>query len=563
MATTNAHFYARNESRSYPLDDNASAVSAAGVALPPSVLADLSLRYPATLGRHPFLASLCVTPRLVSLTVAAAGDPDDPATFSPVASFTSARDEVEPYRHYPLAAQAGGCGGWVVFGAGVADPAPAAFSGRFASPAAGGLAPRAARPYRPLPVTSLGGLYAAAAMGGVVDLAAEEPLEVAAEVREVDGVARTVAVVRLVEPAAPAGTAASGQGGVPGVFQRFAGPCGGRPESGTCGEPEPVQFLNAVGPDCGGNLTIRFSGCAAITPVTGDAHGGCGVVVDCGVSLADACAPSRLPADDGRLPGDYDDACPPDSEDAADSVGAGSPPPAGGPGNYYSDVSESLHYRAGFLPYSENFDGFSAPPPAVPAGWRIVTGRFASDHDVSVPGRRDWSTDNVLSRSRRNLAIWEGPDVFTVGRRVVTSVRCFKAGPAQNGGLVLNWRPAPDFTGRYVFHCLQLDLVAQSLGVYYFNGTRLVPTSAVATVPGVRVDRWYKLEAVIAAAGGGNVTVTGRLYDGDHTLADEEGTTKLAEVTLTTANYYPDTGRFGLYADRSPTRWAFFRVTEA
>lgn len=46
------------------------------------------------------------------------------------------------------------------------------------------------------------------------------------------------------------------------VFDIYKGPCGGRPETRSCGNPEPLEFISGVAPDCCGRITIELRGCA-------------------------------------------------------------------------------------------------------------------------------------------------------------------------------------------------------------------------------------------------------------------------------------------------------------
>lgn len=299
MAVRNLHWYDRNETQAYPIDETADCADAAGAYLPPDILADLNLRYPAAYGAYPFVAAVTVTPTLVTLAVQAADTLENPTTLTPLAVLT-ARQPAAEGRQLALTPLLPGVGGWAVLGGGVRDRS---YTGRFAGPRHALLCRRAARPYRSLPVAGLQRLHAAQALTGVVRLVGEPPLQVAAEDRDLPGVgSRRVVVFRLAAQDATDGFVRPAEAGkTQSVFQEFAGPCAGRPESRTCGDPQPVEFVNNVGPDCDGRLTVEFRGC--VVPAKLGDHA---VLLDAAMSLSRVCVPAYIPAPDGRLPGDYD-----------------------------------------------------------------------------------------------------------------------------------------------------------------------------------------------------------------------------------------------------------------
>lgn len=299
MAVRNAHWYDRNETQAYPLDETADCTDAAGVYLPPDILADLNLRYPAAYGAYPFVAAVTVTPTLVTLAIQAADSLEAPTTLTPLAVLT-ARQPAAEGRLLALTPLLPGVGGWAVLGGGVRDRS---YTGRFAGPRHGLLCRRAARAYRALPVAGLQRLHAANALTGVVRLVGDAPVQITAEDRDLPGVGtRRVVVFRLADRDATDGFVRPAEAGrTQSVFQEFAGPCAGRPESRTCGDPQPVEFVNNVGPDCDGVLTIEFKGC--VVPAKLGDHA---ILLDAAMSLSRVCVPAYIPAPDGRLPGEYD-----------------------------------------------------------------------------------------------------------------------------------------------------------------------------------------------------------------------------------------------------------------
>ena len=312
MAIINQDWYAANEGRGYPLDDVALGLTFDSEALPTDIIADLCIRYPVALGIRAFLASVAVTARLVTLTIESADDLDDPSTFSPLA-VVSVVQPVLLRQHVAVLPQVAGVGGWVVFGRGARDRI--GYNGRF-TPRHGLLSPRAAKTYRPLPVTKIhASEFGALGLTGIVNLRAEPPLYLRKEDRVIEGVSREVIVVGLL-------SGESGEVFLPedeakkedNVFLKFAGPCEKRPESGTCGEPEPIESVNSVEPDCNGEIIIQFLGCADVSQIVEQ----CGIVVECGIGVSQTCPADRLPTEAGQLPSDvegdvgvsYSDSCP-------------------------------------------------------------------------------------------------------------------------------------------------------------------------------------------------------------------------------------------------------------
>jgi hypothetical protein len=531
MGIRNLHFYNSNETRWYPLSDSADPVNQAGVLLPSGILADLKLHYPEYLGRYPFLASVCVTPTLVSITIQAAQDADDTTGFAPVA-VVSIPQPVTPFIHYPVQSQVPGVGGWVVFGNGIQEP----YTGRFNGPAASLLSPRAARAYRPFPVTSLA-KASMTPLTGLVTLRAEQPLQLTKEQREIEGVLRDVVVFSLTQPSGDANVLA-GTNEV-NVFQEFAGPCGNRPESGTCGDPQPMQSLNTVQPDCNGNITIQFTGCATISQV----EEACGVVVDCGLSLADACLPDTLPSETGRLRTDYPNQCASSQNSESASEGP-TPPPSSEP---IHDSEPSPPPITGSLPYNDNFS--DSADAAI--DWVTISGQWAFHENA-------YSTETPEGPTRRNIALWEGFDHEPLGRRYTTefTIASGLVSAQHNAAMVLNYKPHPVLPGQFVYYLVELDYDAQQFRILWFNGTNFVAEPAFADLTNLVLDGKYQLVVDVTPGTGVSVNISAQLtaVTGPYELS--------VSLSLATNLYLPAVGYCGLHANRGYARFDFFDVEE-
>jgi hypothetical protein len=271
MAVRNNHWNNLNELRNYPLDDTASALSNSGDRLTASLIADLRLRWPITYGRYAFVSSAAVTNHIVTLMIEATDDPDNsPVSSTLIAGISLPLADLTQGRTYSLEAFQSGVGGFIIIGSGVDKT----FKGVFSSPRQSLLTPRAARASRVPPVPTLGIDQAATGLKGVVNLTAVAPLHLSKATRVIDGVEYdNVIVFRLVEEAAGIATG-TGRGS---VFSQYAGPCGKRTGSSSCDDPQPIETINGIAPDCNGVITFCFNGCATVGRNTED----CGLILDC------------------------------------------------------------------------------------------------------------------------------------------------------------------------------------------------------------------------------------------------------------------------------------------
>lgn len=296
MPVINQGWYDANGAIAYPIDDRATALADDGSRLPSNIVVDLNLRWPETLGQYAFVSGVSVTTSAVTVVILAADAPTSASQFLPLATVTIPQP-VEEDRVYSLSAQDDGVSGWIVFGEGVRQ----AYTGRFSTPEQTRIAPRAGRSYLAWPVESIQVAGTSLPLTGIVTLKVQPPLVATMEEREIAGALRDCIVISLTGDSQTQGiTAAQVPSPDDNIFRRFAGPCGGRPESGTCGNPQPVEFINSVGPDCEGVITLDFSGCATV----GQILGRCGATLECDLGLSGACLPPRLPDADGNLPSD-------------------------------------------------------------------------------------------------------------------------------------------------------------------------------------------------------------------------------------------------------------------
>lgn len=563
MPIRNQHWYNANEGRAYPLDDTATQLSDAGVRLPSSIIADLNLRWPVTLGRYAFISAVTNAAALVTVTIQAADTIDSAGAFTPLAVLTIPKP-ITLGRMYAVQAQLAGVGGWVVFGSGCTE---ANFRGLFSSPSQSLLTVRAAKAYAPLPVTSLQALNAATALTGVVLLKASQPLEITKEERFIAGANRDCIVIRLIDEnnsnafPVPSDVTAFSEFKPRSLFQDFAGPCAGRPESSTCGCPEPIQFVNAVAPDCDGVLTVELRGCAQVATMPSSD----GIAIGCDFSLDEACVPRPIPASDGMLPSE------------ADPVNVPDPPPPPPPDDD-DTVSDSFVFDTG-LPYVECFLNANTVLTAVAGKWSFVsddnpTGMCATEESFPVSESLSQSVSRSLSTSvlvlpdysyyasvlaGRNTAIFD-VDVSSVYRRATTELKIVnvRRGASRNAHLVINYRPHASLPGQYVFFAAEVNYDTQEFRLLRFNGSSFITIAdASVTAPGIQLDKWYR------------VTASCRPFDASSTVLitirleaiTDPGVLDL-QLQVNVNNYQPSVGKFGIGTNMANAEFSYLRIDE-
>lgn len=325
----NPDWYNLNEQRSWPLAGTSTAVDDAGVYLPNDVLADLYITFPTNVGGSLFVGSVTVGSAVASITILA-----DTGGYTPVAAVSVA----SPIKHklYPLEQLYPGVSGWVVFGSGCDGETK---SYKFSSATQSRIQDKSCRKYRSKPVVSLRKLGVAGGLAGDVRLSGGNDFEIVKEFVEINSVLTEVCTFRL---------RAEQELSDRNVFEEYAGDCVKRAESRNCGDPQPIEFINNVGPDCCGTVTLELLGCAAISNLSTNN----GAVIDCGFGLSEACVTKeKLPDSTGKLPNEYDDDCPIYSVSIFVSEEAGPTEPT------YSPLSAGPGQNITSLPVEVYFDG--------------------------------------------------------------------------------------------------------------------------------------------------------------------------------------------------------------
>lgn len=577
MPVRNQNWYDLNESRPYPVDDTATGLADSGERLPSGLIADLNMRFPEAAGRRAWLGAVTNTAGLVTVTILAAAENLAVASFMPLAVIYATKPLV-PRRPYPLQPQYPGVGGWITFGDEVDETL---WWGKFSAPSQSLLHPATARSYRELPVPDVTVRGSADPLTGIVRLESGNDIEIVKECREIPGYApevdnrcdtlqqalRDVIVFRLrgFEP---------GVAGLPSgefnVFEKYVGPCGGRPESRNCGDPEPIEYLAGVSPDCCGNITINFTGCAIVSEIKEEAvvddmgdvvqvDTACGFVIDCGLGLSNACVtPDRLPTADGTLPNEYDDLC-----ESVTVISVSVPPdtPTEDPGDPEFPEESASVAASPLLPVTFNFNDVGDAVFFIPREGEMLW--YAAGEYGSL-GANSTSIRNLTTFNRAY------PPEY---RKLVGRFNMLAASPGEavtmrsgaatlhNAAMVLDWRLVSGSTTRRQYWLAELDWDGAYLGypafrIAFFNGTNYTTFLAVP-IPGlVLLNQTYEIEF----SAWPNLNLADRSWL-EATLRHPGGAT-IASIGPLSVSGYGETinTRFGMHSNRAATSWSYFSV---
>jgi len=488
-----ANWYNLNSGRRYPLDDKATGTDDSGARLPADTLVDCHLRFPVTAGRHAFLSGLTITDSLVTaIFLGATTTESTRGRFTPLGAVTIPKP-VDSLVHYPIQPLYPGVGGFVVF-----DDVEETFAGRFSTPEQGLLAPRCARSYNPLPVSELRKLGVGTALTGLVTIIGEDDVEVVKETITITNPetleTETVEalVVRLQQL----------QGGV-NVLAKYIGPCGQRPESGTC-DREGIQLINDAKPDCDGNINFDFR-----NMVVGELSSCGGFFLDVSVGLDDACREFVPDQFQGR------DLCLPSSSSSLSSSSSAAPPPpiessssAAPPGPALPCFEESIctsfeHPNDKYLVWNpllvdNDVDRATDAP-----------GIIETDAYNPPPSESCWSlsypsqpTHSLIIGSGGTPSIWilrgcEDGTPFVSWDRLLIADMQMANGPC---GLILGWYLFDTgLTQNASYHKVFVDPATNKLQVWWFPGKdpAVLVGERSFTPSRLRQEQWYRWRAHI------------------------------------------------------------------
>lgn len=269
-------FYTDNQNRKYPFHDSSTLNDDSGQVLPDGLLVDLSLTMDSTLGHTAYVSAITKAAGLITVIISAS-DSGLPIAISKA----NVGDQSLLIRHrrtsqLQLEPLTGLAAGTIILGENFINIPDAAYA--FSTPAQSMLTPRTVFSMA-IPGDQRIGVYASGInLAGAVSIGNEGDIEVAFEPRTLGSKTVMAAVFRLKGSSQVLATYSASQP---------------RPESRTCGDPQPVEAINNVRPDCCGRIFFEFRGCAAPTPIRNH----CGVVLECALTLDDVCPPKTSYAD--------------------------------------------------------------------------------------------------------------------------------------------------------------------------------------------------------------------------------------------------------------------------
>lgn len=554
----NQHWYNLNASRDYPFDGNATLLDDAGDRMPTDILVGLQMLIP--YGSYVYVGGITVTPRVCTIVLIGTNSIDTEESQPFTLGTVTVPQPIQPYRGYAVNASYPGVVGWLTFGNGVLDGTR--YSGRFSTPRQSLLSPRAARSYFKGPIDSIG-KNNNPALTGWVPLLGGDDIEIVRECREIpehplgqediyycvgddpELQTREVVVFRLRDTSVNQNR---------NVFDIYKGPCGNRPENDNCGHPAPIEFLGPVTPDCCGNITIYFEGCAEISQVaeyaTVGGHDeislsetGCGVIIDCALGLVEACVTKdRLPDETGRLPNQFEDLC-----GSVSIVVEPTPDPEPEDPEFAFDEHWASVNASDELPFSDDFEAE-----------RVYVVRFGS-FAYQTDGQ-----DTILissSPAMRNVATFDTSDgADKRGRRVSARVELL-LGPVsalRNAAVMANFKSFGH--GDHEYYVAELDWDGHYRGqkllrIAKYTGTRWEHLADVA-VPELQRDVRYDLSLDVLHSD--ETPTSAWLFAKVTSVADDSLEANVGPVYV--EDYGPANGSFGIATNRANTRFRRFRV---
>jgi hypothetical protein len=444
----------------------------------------------------------------------------------------------------------------------------------------------------------------------VIDLIAESPVTITYDTDEVNGATRQLVVFGLNRDDASLAY---------NPFSYFLGACSQRPESGTCPKT-PIATINGIAPDCAGNIDIlfdnliaqKFENCGGLDLLTPyGLKAACQGPADLPLFYTDLCCPQKFASPEAL-------AAAPISQFSAGEIIRVNIAAAEQPANYEyykvtslnlvtgvpnldgplnpndTDVKAALatcewpdptelipdvviqlesvqDYPAVTLPVCIDFCSCDPGPPlfdavngvfssertlapfgCVPCGLNIATPTTQAELQALTERNTYLSVDSggvALSLFKNHASDW------AFGRNITAQLKINARGVDRTGGLVINYRKV-NINGieRIKYFAAVIDVGRGQLRLLdYTNGDYVVLT----TVPmAVKTNQWYKMSVSPAIRGSYvylNITAT--------EIGAAGLTAKIIDYSVPLNDYEPQTGSFGLYAERSYTNFNAFTIT--
>lgn len=537
MPVRNQNWYNLQEGRRYPLDDRGTGIDDVGEPIRDNIIVDCHIRFPSNLGKYLFVQAITVSPKIVTVLFGVSDDIDSEGEFKSIAAITLPKP-IQKNTNYNITPLVSGVAGWIAFGSGVEEP----FAGRYSTPIQSFIQPRTARPYRPLPIPTLGKLNLEKALTDIVNIQGVAPVVASYRVVTVDGVQAPAIVFEL-----------QGETTTSNPLKEFLGPCGKRPESGTCDKPA-IQTINGVSPDCDGNIVIEFDG------FTGYAFEDCGGIdIGTSIGLQQTCESTNPPKQ-------YSDLCAPSSAgsdywpDPTDQVVDPVPP------DIFSSISLSeVSIGCIALPACYDFAVGSAQ------GFMTRRGLFVFDNVLAPNGCQIITSNSSLSGSAGSdsmssevLAapkyVYTAADItstniatlqnchsdWAIGKTIAAELLITTNGLSRNGGLIVNYLAgSAAFNVPSTYILLKLEVESATFKVLRFNGSSFVTEYSANYA--VKTNTWYRLE--VTPLNNGNSTTL------MCAVSQQDGSGPSLSAAVDILNYGQPVGQCGFYSSKSYTRF--------
>jgi hypothetical protein len=575
MSIRNQNWYNLQSTRRYPLDDISTGVDDRGAFIREDIIVDCHIRFPRSLGEYLYVQGITVSAGIVTVVFGAVNNIDDAGQ---TVCAVSVPQPAAPYVNYPITPLAEAVSGWVVFGPGVDTP----FVGRYSTARQTLVQPRSARPYRPLPIPTIGKINLGTSLQGVVNVIGTSPVTAKYETIQYDSVEYPAIVFRL-DSALVTGDY--------NPLSTFLGSCAQRPESGTCPKT-PIETINGVAPNCDGNINIIFDG---FTALNFENCGGANIVT---TTELDAVCDANKP----KPPQEFKDlCCELTGENITVYANRASFPPAGELNQLYLAFDTNNVYRWDGSNYADTdivLDEYCWPDPTdaidivvdetldppeyacmpLPlcidfgscqpsAHFVTKTGAFAPQETMAPPicgncspGEFSPEIGATLTNHGTYVATGIGGTNVAVLKNCATDWALNKSvmgefklgtnGAARNGGLVLNYVQTLELgqvVTRYVV--VLIDSTRGKVRVLRYNGSVFVDELSVNY--NAKVNTWYRMYASLSLDGS-NLAVSFSVaeLDGAHPVSGTASLNNPGDVT----------GTIGLFTNQASTFFNKFVV---
>jgi len=574
MAIRNQNWYNLQSTRRYPLDDISTGVDDAGAFIREDIIVDCNIQFPRSLGQFMYVQGITVSAQLVTVVFGCAENIT--AAGTTVAAISLVRP-VDSYVNYSITGLVPGISGWIVFGPGIETP----FSGRYTTTKQTLINPRNAKPYAPLPISSLSKINNQAPLTDIVNLVASDPVTATYElVRNKETNTQHPAIVFRLNQ----GLITNSPDYNP--LSLFLGPCSQRPESGTCPKP-PIESINGIQPDCDGNIVIEFPDFPALSF---EDCGGLDMLGD--VGLVEVCQQLQP-----KRPKEFTDfCCEPTGENVTTYPNVSEFPPVGESGQLYVDYELNTVYRwenGAYVQTEIVIDEYCWPNPAdqidifidetrekeypclvLPlcsdfsscfsnTEFEARAGQFEQTETLApavcadcagndpVAGLTTHYTAASLSVSGFNIYILRNCATdWAYGRTMSADFKITANGVERNGGIIINYNQEV-VLGQTVttYAAVLVDVMRARVRVVRFNNAQLIEELSVPF--NAKTNTWYNL-TVAANLNGDNIAIS-------FTATSLDGAESANGIVNITAASIP-TGFSGLFAYRSYTYFNKFTI---